>query len=199
MNEDRPFGHDTLKLRAVFVPKGNPGNISAAGITDHLGHDVLRLRAIFIPDGNPNNISAADITDYLGHDVVRLRYSWRGSEDGGLELGPAPDRPDGGESAADAMQDADDPGFTPSGPPPVSAMPPRPTLAQVPRYLDPARTAVATWRAISALAPPGPIPSPPIQPAASHDADGRGKTVARPDAGPGAPAGSSEEPLAKLH
>ena len=72
------------------------------------------------------------------------------------------------------------------------AGPPAPTLAQAPRNVDPVRTAVATWRAINALSPPGPIPSPPNRPAASHDADGRGKPVARPDAGPAAPAGSSE-------
>ncbi|HVC60011.1 MAG TPA: glucosaminidase domain-containing protein [Acetobacteraceae bacterium] len=130
MNEDRPFGYETLKLRAVFVPKGNPGSISAA-----------------------------DITDYFGHDVVRLRYSWHGSEGGGLELEPAPDRADGGESAAGPMQDADDPGFAPSGPPTARAMPPTPTLARAPRYVDPVRTAVATWRLTAAPSASKLVPS----------------------------------------
>lgn len=82
MADDRPFGYDTLKLRAVFIPQGNPNGVSAADITSHLGHDVVKLRAIFDPDDNPNNVTAADITDYLGHDVVKLRYAWRGSEGG---------------------------------------------------------------------------------------------------------------------
>lgn len=183
MDDDRPFGSDTLKLPAIFIPKGNPNQVSAADISATLGHDAVRLRAILIPDGNPNNVSAADITDHLGHDVVRIRYAWRESGDGGLELAPLPDGPGGGGQAGGSMQGADSPVSVPSGLPTAPPMPPTPTLAQ--RYVDPAKTAVTTLRSLNIL----PRPSPPV---VSHDTDGQGEPVTPPDAGPGESAGSSE-------
>jgi hypothetical protein len=107
MADDRPFGYDTLKLRAVFIPQGNPNGVSAADITSHLGHDVVKLRAIFDPDDNPNNVTAADITDYLGHDVVKLRYAWRGSEGGRARTGAGTRRP--GQRRCSAGQRIDRP------------------------------------------------------------------------------------------
>jgi hypothetical protein len=186
VSDKDPFGYDSLKLRAIFIPEGNPENITAADITNHVGYDSLRLRAVLIPDGNPDNVSPADITNWLGYDVVRVRYSWGGSGEGQpeQEQEPPAEGADGGERAAAAIQGADGPGSTPVAQPAASAMPPTPTLAQAARYADPAKTAAAAWRAIAAL-------SPPSQPAVSHGADGQGGTVARPDAGSGEPAGSS--------
>lgn len=183
-NSDRSFGYDALKLRAVFIPEGNPDNVTAADITEHLGHDVLRIRAIFIPDGNPDNVTAADITDFLGHDVARVRYAWRSLEEGGLDLGSPPDGPGSGGQADGRMQGTGYTGFAPIRPLTAPVLPPTPTPAQVPRYVDPAKTAVAAWRAINVLSPSGPLPPPPVQPAVSHGADGKGETVAQPDAGP---------------
>jgi hypothetical protein len=184
MSDNNPFGYDSLKLRAIFIPEGNPENITAADITDHLGHDSLRLRAVLIPDGNPDNVSAADITDWLGHDVVRVGYSWSDSGEDQQEQEPPVEGADGGGGAAGPVQGADGPDVAPTGRSAASAMPPTPTLAQAARYVDPAKTAVATWRATNAL-------SPPSQPAASRGADGRGGTVARPESGSADTPGSS--------
>ncbi len=52
MDDDRPFGYDTLKLRAVFVPQDNPDKISPADITAALGYDAVKIPAIFVPDGS---------------------------------------------------------------------------------------------------------------------------------------------------
>ena len=51
-NDDRPFGHDTLKLRGVFVPEGNPGQVSRADIAGVLGYDVVRIPAVLVPVGH---------------------------------------------------------------------------------------------------------------------------------------------------
>lgn len=175
MDNDRPFGYDSLKLRVVFIPEGNPENISAADIAGYLGHDVLRIRAVFIPDGS--GIARP------GYPYVSVgRYAWSSSGEGGIELEPAPDSPDGGGQAGGSMRGTDSPGSAPSGLPTAPPMPPTPTLAQ--RYVDPAKTAVTTLRSLNIL----PQPSPP---AVSHDGDGQGETVTRSDAGPGESAGSS--------
>jgi len=34
VDDDSPFGYDSLKLRAIFVPEGNPDTIAAADVTD---------------------------------------------------------------------------------------------------------------------------------------------------------------------
>jgi hypothetical protein len=52
VDDDRPFGYDTLKLRAVFVPKGNRDKTSTADVTAALGYDVVKIPAIFVPDGS---------------------------------------------------------------------------------------------------------------------------------------------------
>lgn len=187
MSDNNPFGYDSLKLRAIFIPEDNPENITAADITDHLGHGSLRLRAVLIPDGNPDNISAADITDWLGHDVVRVGYSWSDSGEGQpeQEQEPPAEGPDGGGGAAGPIQGADGPDVAPTGRRATSAMPPTPTLAQAARYVDPAKTAVATWRATNAL-------SPPSQPAVSRGGDAQAGTVVRPEAGSADTPGSSQ-------
>jgi hypothetical protein len=52
MANSRPHGYDTLKLRAVFVPEGNPDKTSMADVTAALGHDAVKIPAIFVPDGS---------------------------------------------------------------------------------------------------------------------------------------------------
>jgi hypothetical protein len=50
-NSDRPFDHDTLKLRAVFVPDETEGEVSRDDIVSALGHDTVKIPAIFVPEG----------------------------------------------------------------------------------------------------------------------------------------------------
>jgi hypothetical protein len=123
---------------------------------------------------------AADITSWLGHDVVRVRYAWSGSGKGQPEREPLAD---GGERVSDAKQGAGGPGFTIPAQPAASAAPPTPARAA--RYVDPAKTAVATWRATAAL-------SPSSQTAVSRDADGQGGTAARPESGSADMPGASD-------
>jgi muramidase (phage lysozyme) len=175
--DDRPFGYDTLKLRAVFVPEGNPDKISTADITAALGHDVVKIPAIFVPDGSGIPRPGYPY-EYFG------RYAW--SEDGGVDmLESAPGGPGAGGWAAGPMQGAGDTDDAPSGRPAARPLPPTPALPQAQRYVDPVKTAVAAWRAINML-------SPPSQPTISPTADGPGDTVTRPDTGPGEAAGSSD-------
>ena len=50
-NSDRPFDHDTMKLRAVFVHKDDKDQISQAGIVGALGYDTVKIPAVFVPKG----------------------------------------------------------------------------------------------------------------------------------------------------
>ena len=50
-NPDRPFDHDTLKLRAVFIPEAAKDKVSQATITSALGHGALKIPAVFVPEG----------------------------------------------------------------------------------------------------------------------------------------------------
>jgi hypothetical protein len=50
-NPDRPFDHDTLKLRAVFVPEDARDEVSRASITSTVGHDAVKIPAVFVPEG----------------------------------------------------------------------------------------------------------------------------------------------------
>jgi hypothetical protein len=183
VSDKNPFGYDSLKLRAIFIPEGNPDNITSANIVDHLGYDSLRVRAMLIPDGNPDNISAAAITSWLGYDVVRVRYAW--SDSGESQQEQQADGANGDERASGPNQGADGPGFTTTEQEAVSVAPPTPMLARAPQYIDPAKAAPAAWRAITAL-------SPPSRPAGSRDADVKGGTTARPKVVPADMQGESE-------
>jgi hypothetical protein len=44
-----PFGHNTLKLRAVFIPDG--AQVSMSGITRVVGFDPVFIRAVRVPPG----------------------------------------------------------------------------------------------------------------------------------------------------
>ncbi len=50
-NTDRPFDHDTLKLRAVFVPEDAKDQVSQVNITRALGYDAVKIPAVFVPEG----------------------------------------------------------------------------------------------------------------------------------------------------
>ena len=50
-NSERPFGHDTLKLRAVFVPEDAKDDVSRANISRTLGYHSLKIPAVFVPEG----------------------------------------------------------------------------------------------------------------------------------------------------
>jgi hypothetical protein len=52
MDDDRPFGYDTLKFRAVFVPGDESDKISAAHITAALGYGAVKIPAVFVPEGS---------------------------------------------------------------------------------------------------------------------------------------------------
>jgi hypothetical protein len=53
MDDQRPYGHDTLTLRAIFIPDGNPDNVSAADILRTIGPHAVTFPAVFVPDGSP--------------------------------------------------------------------------------------------------------------------------------------------------
>jgi ribonuclease T1 len=171
VDADRPFAHDTLKLRAVFVPKDSRDKVSAGNITAALGYDTVKIPAIFVPEGSE--------APRPGYPFVHFgRYVWRA--DGGMDvLKSAP----GGGSAADPAKGTGNTGNASSGQPTARRLPPTPTPAVTQRYVDPVKTAVATWRGINMLAPSA-------QPVASRATDGPGQTVARPNANPGESADS---------
>jgi hypothetical protein len=50
-NPDRPFDHDTVKLRAVFVPDDARHQSSRADIAATLGYDTLKIPAVIVPEG----------------------------------------------------------------------------------------------------------------------------------------------------
>lgn len=50
-NSDRPFGHDTLKVPAVFVPEDAKDGVSSANISRTLGFGSLKIPAVFVPEG----------------------------------------------------------------------------------------------------------------------------------------------------
>jgi hypothetical protein len=50
-NSDRPFGHDTLKIRAVFVPEGAEDQFSRGDIIGAVGYDSVKVPAVFVPEG----------------------------------------------------------------------------------------------------------------------------------------------------
>jgi len=53
VNGERPSGYNTLELPAIFVPDGNPDNISAADIVSTVGpRAAVMFRAIFVSDGS---------------------------------------------------------------------------------------------------------------------------------------------------
>jgi muramidase (phage lysozyme) len=59
MDEDRPYGHNTLKLPAIFIPDGNPNNISTADILRIIGPHAVMIRAIFTPKKGPTETPSA--------------------------------------------------------------------------------------------------------------------------------------------
>ncbi len=146
MDDDRPFGYDTLKLRAVFVPEGDRDKVSMADITAALGYDAVKVPVIFVPEGSEE--------PRPGYPYVHVgRCVMRG--DGRVDmLGPVPGDAERGGWAAGPMQGAGDTGDAPAKPPVARAMPPTPTptLAQAQSYFDPAKTAIATWRRLAASA-----------------------------------------------
>ena len=48
---DRPFGHHTLKLRALFVPEGSEDQVSRADAIEAVGSDLLKIPAVFVAEG----------------------------------------------------------------------------------------------------------------------------------------------------
>ena len=109
---DRPFGHDNLKLRAVFVPEGNPDDVSETDITEHVGQDVVKIPAVFIPEGS-------DIAP-PGYPYVHVGQ-YQMSESG--ELGaqePAQGDGDGGRGGGQGSESSDS--TQPGRMPPVPAL-----------------------------------------------------------------------------
>jgi hypothetical protein len=50
-NPDLPFDHDTLKLRAVFVPDSAKDQHSPSTVTSALGYDAVKIPAVFVREG----------------------------------------------------------------------------------------------------------------------------------------------------
>jgi hypothetical protein len=85
-NPDRPFGHDTLKLPAVFVPDSAAHRVSQADITAMLGYDAVKIPAVFVPEGGKppgygyERIGQAEFRpDDEGSAARRIYTSWQSS------------------------------------------------------------------------------------------------------------------------
>ena len=50
-NPDLPFDHDTLKIRAVFVPDSAKDQHSPSAVTSALGYDAVKIPAVFVREG----------------------------------------------------------------------------------------------------------------------------------------------------
>lgn len=50
-NPESPFGHRTVKLRAVFVPEDAKHNVSRADISRTVGYGSPKIPAVFVPEG----------------------------------------------------------------------------------------------------------------------------------------------------
>lgn len=48
---DRPFGHHTVKLRALFVPEGSEDQVSRADAIEAVGSEPLKIPAVFVAEG----------------------------------------------------------------------------------------------------------------------------------------------------
>jgi hypothetical protein len=52
-NTERPFGRDTLKIDAAFVPDDAEDELSRAEITAAVGSRPVKLPAVLVPEGEP--------------------------------------------------------------------------------------------------------------------------------------------------
>ena len=50
-NSDKPFGHDTLKVRAVFVPEDSEHQLTKTSVMSDLSFDPVQISAVFVPEG----------------------------------------------------------------------------------------------------------------------------------------------------
>jgi hypothetical protein len=174
VDDNYKFGFGTLKLRATFVEEGQQDSVSPSDITAAHGYGAVKIPAIFIPEGADASLP--------GYPYVHVgQYAW--GSDGEGESGDqsehdhSGDQEGGGDAeAAHGKPRTGDSDDASSGEPGAAPMPPAPTLVQAARYVDPAKTAVATLRALKVLAPP-------TRRGASRNADGQGAGGAPPDAG----------------
>jgi hypothetical protein len=143
MSTNRPFDHDTLKIRAIFVPENNPNRLSAADARSELGADPLKIPAIFVPEGS----GAAR----PGHPYVHVgKYVMdkdQANEDGGGEQGR--DGQQGGSRADGQNQDSEDGDDADAEEQAELPMPPTPALATSPGYADPVAAGTAVLRGIA--------------------------------------------------
>lgn len=173
---ERPFDHDTLKLRAVFVPDHAKDKVSASDISGSLGYDAVKIPAVFVakgeqPPGYPY--------EHFGEAVFRPD-----AEDGG-EGDNAASSSASSQSSGAAPQDAPaGPALPPtrfrfgaalSGSTPEAGQPPNPAVAG--GWNDPAAGGIAMWRSLAnpgslwrqSSAAPGAKGSPPAAASGTED------------------------------
>jgi hypothetical protein len=129
---DRPFGHDTLKFRAAFVPEAAKHKVLPGDIGRSLGYDAAKVAAVFVPEGGKPP----------GPSYVRI--------------GNAQFRPDGADAASRVYSSrptsqtaAAEPGQEETAPPPP---PPVPALARGRTGLKQtgvSRAGLAAWRSVT--------------------------------------------------
>jgi hypothetical protein len=124
MHDERPFGHHTVTLPALFIPEGNPDNISAADIVSAIGPHAVMLPAVFIPDGYDGPRPAYPWIELGRMTLPGRRAAARGVTDTGAR---APDVIPAGVSLSDASHEATAPYA------PVAAFP---VLGEVPGEAD---------------------------------------------------------------
>ncbi len=141
MSNKRPFDHDTLKLRAIFVPENHPNRLSAANARSQLGADPLKIPAIFVPEGSN--------AQRPGHPYVHVgRYAMdkdqANKSDGSKQEQDAKQSGSWASGSNLSTEDGDDAEQQATLP-----MPPTPAVVTSQRYSDPVTTAVAAWRRAS--------------------------------------------------
>jgi len=82
-NTERPFGRNTLKLHAVFVPEGAEDEISHAEIRSGVGSTPLMVPAVLVPEGGQPprhpyiNAGEFEFRPEEGNQSVNIVPSWQ--------------------------------------------------------------------------------------------------------------------------
>ncbi len=144
-NPDRPFDHDTVEIRAVFVPDSAMDNVSRAEISRSVGYDAVEIPAVFVPEGG-----APPGYPYIAIGEPIFRPDDPGATNRLFSSGQSSAQPSG------AAQEASQPGSLlprtryrfgsalaggPAGPPPDPTLPTRQN--------DPLRIAAGVWRSLA--------------------------------------------------
>lgn len=77
MDDERPFGHHTVTLRALLIPDSDQDGLSAADIVNAIGSGAVAFRAMVIPDGSDRPLPGYPWVEFgrvtLGRGPARAR------------------------------------------------------------------------------------------------------------------------------